>query len=145
MRHEQIFERLKTLIPDLDMFAQMPMGSARTSSSEGIMDLHLDLIGRGRDHDHIVIALAHNWRHDSGDTIADPDMRVRVSIGSRQAEALAFQQDLPPIYQCVYENGKLVVPEHTRDSINEFLAQWLLNCIKQGHSFDPATAQIHGD
>lgn len=142
MQKATIFERLKTLIPDLEQFVKSELGSARASHapSQGYMDLHLDLVNR--ECGHAVIALGHYWRHDSGDMIADPDMEIRVSIENAEAEALSFQQDLPPVYHCIYENGKLSVSERTRHSLNEFLAQWLFNCIQQGHSFNAETAQI---
>ena len=50
------------------------------------------------------------------------------------AEALIFQQAIPPIYQQVYPAPGKVIPALKR-SLNSFLLTWLNNAIAQGHSF----------
>ncbi|MGQ0524557.1 MAG: DUF1249 domain-containing protein, partial [Betaproteobacteria bacterium] len=104
---------------------------AAASTVSGFMDLHFDRL-----HEHggaVVIALAHYFEQN-GDLCCDPDMQVRVDPARRIAEALTFQQAIPPVYTEVYpEPGK--VNGHARQSLNSFLDGWLRNAIAQGHRF----------
>lgn len=92
--------------------------------ASGFMDLHVDRIGKNR------YALAHNYRHPSGDTIPDPDMEIQVFPETRMAEALSYQDTYG--YQVVYpEPGKVNLK--AKKSLNAFLVQWLKNIKMQGH------------
>jgi uncharacterized protein YqiB (DUF1249 family) len=73
-------------------------------------------------------------QEQNGDLCCDPDMEFRVDIEHRTAEALTFQMAIPPVYQRVYsDSGKVNVA--LRKALNEFLADWLRNCVAQGHRF----------
>lgn len=69
------------------------------------MDLNLDVLYK--EGDALVVALSHYYKHPSGDMCADLDMQIRLFPELKMAEALTFQQAIPPLYQEVYpEPGK---------------------------------------
>lgn len=107
---------------------------AKSHIGEPFMDLNMDVLERQTDY--IVIALSHYFKQN-GDLCADPDMQIRIYPERNMAEALTFQQALPPIYQEVYPAPGKVVPELKRE-LNDFLDLWLRNCINQGHRFTGA-------
>ena len=105
--------------------------------SGGMMDLNYDRLGcRKLDLGNYVsydIALAHNYIQN-GDVMADPDMEIRIYHEINYAEALSYQLDGLGIYQVVYPEPGKVYPKLKRE-LNQFLNQWLKNCIDQGHGF----------
>ena len=122
--YERIYEKLERLMGDL---REIP--EAKKSRVPGFMDLNLDRLSPNGSA--TVVALSHYYRHPSGDLIADPDMEVRVRPEERMAEALSYQDAY--LYRVVYgENGQSVSAA-TRQELNEFLEQWLGNCLQQGH------------
>lgn len=124
--HDKIFEQLEELIPGL---TELKPGDYKKSKSEGFMDLHLDVLDRTEEE--LRIALSHNY-YQNGDTIADPDMEIRVYLipDWRKAEALTYQDTY--IYNEVYPEPGKVIP-HNKKSLNAFLTQWLKNLKDQGH------------
>jgi len=136
MIYETIYKKLIRLIPNLDSIAE---GNAVTLKADGFMDLHVDVLGRGHTaHDGISytrIALAHYYKHPSGDMIPDPDMEVKVYHDSKQragmAEALTYQDSFG--YQEVYPDENHVRPRLKKE-LNSFLNQWLSNLLQQGHT-----------
>ena len=99
------------------------------------MDLHLDVLRRSDEE--LIIALAHNYRHPSGDTIPDPDMEIRIYLipDWKKAEAMTYQDTHG--YHAVYpEPGKVNVA--LKPMLNRFLKQWLHNLKNQGHSLAPS-------
>lgn len=136
--YDTIYKRLITLIPDL---REMQRGQARVSKSDGFMDLHLDILSK--DERQMRIALHHSYIQN-GDTMMDPDMEIRVYLRPnwQKAEALTFQQDgTLARYDEVYSRPGYVNPELKRN-LNTFLAQWLKNCIDQGHSLSPNGREV---
>ncbi|MDP2954155.1 MAG: DUF1249 domain-containing protein, partial [Chloroflexota bacterium] len=93
------------------------------------MDLHLNVLSRTKNE--LRIALAHNYQQN-GNTIADPDMEIRVYLihDWRKAEALTYQDTY--IYNEVYPEPGKVFPR-LKKSLNAFLTQWLKNLKDQGH------------
>lgn len=128
MIHDQIFARLERL-GIIDLIASNADSAKSTASS--FMDLHFD---RLYEQDGcIVITLAHYFEQ-CGDLCCDPDMEIRVDTAGRTAEALTYQQAIPPVYQRVYtDDGK--VNTALKAALNSFLSTWLGNCIAQGHGF----------
>ncbi len=93
------------------------------------MDLNLDVLNKRKDQ--MTIALSHYYKHPSGDMIADPDMEIRVNRKDYAfIEALTYQDGY--IYQEVYLDKYRYSPE-LKNQLNDFLSQWLKNCIDQGH------------
>lgn len=122
-----IYKRLEALIPDLtDLQVE---DSGRKSEVKGFMDLNLDVMERTDDE--LRIALSHYFEQN-GDLVPDPDMEVRVYLidGWEKAEALTYQDQRT--YNEVYPEPNKVIPDLKR-SLNRFLAQWLKNCVDQGH------------
>ena len=79
----------------------------------------------------MIIALSHYYyKHPCGDMIADPDMEMRVAHKSEFVEALAYQDGF--VYQRVYCNENEEHPK-LKENLNNFLGQWLKNCLVQGH------------
>lgn len=111
--------------------------SAAKSESSGFMDLHFDRLYE--EDGTIVIALAHYFKQN-GDMCCDPDMQLRVYPEHRMAEALTFQQALPPVYRSVYPAPGKVNPRLKKE-LNSFLSTWLRNCVSQGHRF---TSSVEG-
>ena len=104
----------------------------------GMMDLNYDHLGcRKLDLGNYVsydIALAHNYIQN-GDVMADPDMEIRIYPEIKYAEALTYQLDGLGIFQQVYPEPGKVYPK-LKHELNQFLNQWLKNCIDQGHTFN---------
>ena len=133
--HELIFAKLEKLgITSIE-------GDAAKSVIDpdgGMMDLNYDRLGcRKLDLGNYVsydIALAHNYIQN-GDVIADPDMEIRIYPEIKYAEALTYQLDGLGIFQRVYPEPGKVCPRIKRE-LNQFLNQWLKNCIDQGHTFN---------
>ena len=133
--HELIFAKLEKLgITSIE-------GDAAKSVIDpngGMMDLNYDRLGcRKLDLGNYVsydIALAHNYIQN-GDVMADPDMEIRVYPEIKHAEALTYQLDGLGIFQRVYPEPGKVYPKLKRE-LNQFLNQWLKNCIDQGHTFN---------
>ena len=122
-RH-QIYHKLKTLLPSLPRIPEYAK-----STVSGFMDLHLDRLEKNRGV--YTIALSHYYKHPSGDMIPDSDMTIRVDTTAQTIEALTYQDTYR--YDEVYNDGG--VDDAIRQSLNTFLAQWLQNCIDQGHRF----------
>ena len=127
-KFEAIYKKLEEL-GVIDLIEQ-GKDSAKSVSS-GFMDFNLDILYR--EDESVMIALAHYFKQN-GDLCADPDMEVRIFPETQQAEAMTFQQAIPPVFHQVYPEPGKVIPVLKRD-LNNFLNQWLSNAISQGHSF----------
>jgi len=127
---DRIYEQLEGLIPGL---RELKQGDYRKSVSGGFMDLHLNVLIRTENE--LRIALSHYYKQN-GDSIADPDMEIRVYLldGWRKAEALTYQDVYT--YNEVYPRPGIMIPSLKR-SLNEFLTFWLSNLKKQGHKLNP--------
>lgn len=120
--HERIFEKLERLMGDL---REIP--ESKKSRVPGFMDLNLDRLSPNGSS--TLIALSHYYEHPSGDLIADPDMEICIRPTERMAEARSYQDAYR--YRRVGEEG--TAPVAVRRELNEFLEQWLSNCLAQGH------------
>ena len=118
------YRKLTMLLPSLP---RIPEYSKSTVS--GYMDLHLDYLEKNGGV--YKIALSHYYKHPSGDMIPDPDMTIRVDTAAQTIEALTYQDIYR--YDEVYVDGE--ADQSIRKSLNNFLSQWLQNCIDQGHLF----------
>ncbi len=125
--YNKIYQHLETL----GVIAALDEGADYSKSKVvGLMDLSLDRLDTGEDGS-IRIALAHYFKQN-GDLCPDPDMEIRIYPTQKMAEALTFQQALPPVYQEVYPAPRKVNLALKRQ-LNGFLHYWLRNCIAQGH------------
>jgi uncharacterized protein YqiB (DUF1249 family) len=122
--YQRIYKKLEQLVGDLNAIPE-----AKKSQVRGFMDLNLDRLSA--DGGAMVIALSHYYKHPSGDMIPDPDMTVRITPSEGRAEALSYQ-DLYS-YQQVYGDDGQIVPDAVKQDLNQFLEQWLSNCLEQGH------------
>jgi uncharacterized protein YqiB (DUF1249 family) len=93
------------------------------------MDLNLDRLRT--ESGAMVIALSHYYKHPSGDMIPDPDMEIRVTTSEKMAEALTYQDAYR--YQFVYAGDGRLTSVKLKQDLNDFLDQWLSNCLAQGH------------
>ena len=130
--HELIFAKLEKLgITSIE-------GDATKSIIGGLMNLNYDRLGcRDENSNNCAsydIAIAHNYIQN-GDVMADPDMEIRIYPEIKYAEALTYQLDGLGIFQRVYPEPGKVCPRIKRE-LNQFLNQWLKNCIDQGHTFN---------
>ena len=122
--YQRVYDKLEQLVGNL---REIP--EAKKSQVPGFMDLNLDrLSADGRV---TVIALSHYYKHPSGDLIPDPDMEIRVSPNERMAEALTYQDSYT--YRFVYGDQERLVSTAVKQDLNQFLEQWLSNCLEQGH------------
>jgi uncharacterized protein YqiB (DUF1249 family) len=127
-----IYERIYQKLDQLGINGLIASGTeAAKSTASGYMDLSFDRLYD--EEGAVVIALAHYYKQN-GDLCADPDMEIRVYPQRGMAEALTFQQAIPPIYQQVYPAPGKVIPA-LKKSLNSFLLTWLNNAIAQGHRF----------
>ena len=132
-----IYERIYRQLEQLGIIALVELNTAAAKSSvPGFMDLHFDRLYD--EEGAVIISLAHYFKQN-GDLCCDPDMEIRIFPDRKMAEALTFQQAIPPIYQRVYPQPGFVNLRLKKD-LNSFLATWLRNCIAQGHSFKPGKA-----
>lgn len=132
--YETIYDRLVQLGLDFDNLPE----SAK-SSSGGFMDLHFDFLRREGGTLHISLA---HYYEQNGDLVPDPDMEIRVFPLTKIAGARTFQDTYG--YRAAYpEKGKVDVK--AEKELNQFLAQWLKNCLDQGHSFKKTEGEAaHG-
>ena len=127
-----IYERIYAQLEQLGVIALIREKSeAATSESGSYMDLHFNRLYESEGG--VVISLAHYFKQN-GDLCCDPDMEICVRPASKIAEALTFQQAIPPIYQMVYPEAGHVNPV-LKKSLNDFLLTWLRTCVAQGHRF----------
>ncbi len=118
------YRKLSVLLPSLPRIPEYSK-----STVPGLMDLHLDNLEKnGRVY---KIALSHYYKHPSGDMIPDADMTMLVDTVRRTVEALTYQDVYR--YDEVYVDGE--ADQFVKKSLNNFLTQWLQNCIDQGHRF----------
>jgi len=119
--YHQIYTHLLIVIPDLKS-----KPTSGKSIVQGFMDLSYDYLTEDN-HNH-RIALSHFYKQN-GDLVPDPDMEIRVNFESETAEALTYQDTYR--YDEVYDGENVDIK--LKESLNEFLLQWLKNLIEQGH------------
>ena len=90
-RNQRNFKALQKVV-DLEAVQRCAFDCGR-SRVPGYMDLHFDYL-YGNDVA-AVVALSHYYRQN-GDSIADPDMELRISFAKGTVEALAFQDSFVP-------------------------------------------------
>lgn len=131
--YSSIFNKLNKVIPDLEENLKKGFMAGKSTFGEksALMDLNLDVLSedeKGR----FVIALSHYYRQN-GDSVADPDMEIRIDFEKEIAEALTFQNALG--FQQVYheKDGKKLVDTRQKKEQNKFLSGWLTNLINTKH------------
>lgn len=128
-KNSAIYAAILALVPDLP---ELKPGDYRRFSATGYMDLHLDALEVRQDNGEkqLLIALAHNYRHPSGDIIPDPDVEIRIYPDRSFAEALSYQ-DIYTYRMVTEESG--AVDDREQKAQNDFLLIWLANIKNQGH------------
>ena len=122
--YQRVYDKLEKLVGNL---REIP--EAKKSQVPGFMDLNLDRLSPNGDM--TAIALSHYYKHPSGDMIPDPDMEIRIMPKARTAEALSYQDSFG--YRLVYGEEGRTVSVAVKQDLNQFLEQWLSNCLEQGH------------
>ena len=138
--YKRIEEMLQRPIPELKM-----MDTFRLKAG-GFMDLVCEVLPDCSETGAKVLSLAHYFEMNR-DLCQDPEMTVRLfqpcnpkgrglapwtEPQNGRAEALTFQQAIPPVYQEVYpEPGKFNPAIYKQ--LNSFLTFWLKNLRSQGH------------
>jgi hypothetical protein len=80
--YESNFLRLQQVIPNIER-----IDGCFRSRVAGDCDLHVEILERSR----YTVTLSLSYEFDEqGETVADPDMRVRAYLDGRLAEAMAF-------------------------------------------------------
>jgi len=126
MKSQSIYKKLIKIIPDIAIREEA--GKSKLHS-DALMDLNLDVLSR---QNHIVrIALSHYYKQN-GDMIADPDMEIIINTKLMTANAMTYQDSM--IFQSAEQEGG--INQKLVNSLNEFLNQWLQNCIDQGHKIN---------
>ena len=126
MLSQSIYKKLIQIIPDL---ATREEAGKSKLSSDALMDLNLDVLSR---QDNIIrIALSHYYKQN-GDMIADPDMEIIINTQLMTANAMTYQDSM--IFQAAEQKG--AINQRLVNDLNEFLDQWLQNCIDQGHKIE---------
>ncbi len=126
MKSQSIYEKLIKIIPDI---ATRDDAGKSQLSSDALMDLNLDLLSR--EGNIVRIALSHYYKQN-GDMIADPDMEIIINTQLMTANAMTYQDSM--IFQSAEQDGG--INQKLVNSLNEFLDQWLQNCIDQGHKIE---------
>ena len=112
----------------------------------GFMDLTVEVLSPCPETGATILSMCHYYEVNR-DLCRDPEMTVRLfhpgspafrgmvpssDLRRGRAEALTFEQSIPPIYQVVYPAPGKYVPSLSRD-LNAFLGLWLRNLKAQGH------------
>ena len=144
-RFEMAYARIEKLLrrPLVDI----ELGDVIRLRAGGFMDLVCEMLWPCEETGAPTLSLCHYFEQN-GDLCQDPEMTVRLfhpesgkgsvlvpSTDPRhgRAEALSFQQAIPPIYHVVYPEPGTYRPRLFQE-LNEFLAMWLRNLEQQGHS-----------
>lgn len=126
MIHQELYKKLKKVIPNLDKIEEHAK-----LKSEGFMDLNVDV--HYKEGNTTYMALSHYYKHPSGDMIPDPDMEIAVYHDRKMAEALSYQ-DIYGYRQVYPVQGK--VDLKAKKELNAFLNTWLNNLQIQGHKVE---------
>ena len=126
MKSQSIYKKLIKIIPDI---ATRKEAGKSQLHSDALMDLNLDILSK--QNNIIRIALSHYYRVDS-DSVADPDMEIIVNTKLMTANAMTYQDSM--IFQSA--EGDVCINQKLVNSLNEFLDQWLQNCIDQGYKIE---------
>ena len=126
MLSQSIYNKLIKIIPDI---ATREEAGKSKLSSDALMDLNLDILST---QGNIVrIALSHYYKQN-GDMIADPDMEIIINTQLMTANAMTYRDSM--IFQSAEQDG--AINQKLVNDLNEFLDQWLQNCIDQGHKIN---------
>ena len=123
MQSQSIYKKLIKIIPNIA--ARRSAGKSKLHS-DALMDLNLDILSKQKNI--IRIALSHYYKQN-GDMIADPDMEIIINTELMTANAMTYQDSM--IFQSAEQDGG--INQKLVNSLNEFVDQWLQNCIDQGH------------
>lgn len=126
MLSQSIYKKLIKIIPDI---ATRRSAGKSELSSDALMDLNLDVLSKQKNI--LCIALSHYYKQN-GDIIADPDMENVINTELMTANAMTYQDSM--IFQSAEQDGG--INQKLVNSLNEFLDQWLQNCIDQGHKIE---------
>ena len=126
MLSQSIYNKLIKIIPDI---ATREDAGKSKLHSDALMDLNLDVLSK--QNNIVRIALSHYYKQ-SGDMIADPDMEIIINTQLMTANAMTYQDSM--IFQSAEQDGG--INQKLVNSLNEFLDQWLQNCIDQGHKIE---------
>lgn len=123
MKSKSIYNKLIKIIPDI---ATREEAGKSKLSSDALMDLNLDVLSK--QNNIVRIALSHYYKQN-GDMIADPDMEIIINTQLMTANAMTYQDSM--IFQTAEQDGG--INQKLVNNLNEFLDQWLQNCIDQDH------------
>ena len=126
MKSQSIYKKLIQIIPDI---ATRKEAGKSKLSSDALMDLNLDVLSRQKNI--VRIVLSHYYKVNS-DSVADPDMEIIINTHLMTANAMTYQDSM--IFQSAEQDGG--INQKLVNSLNEFLDQWLQNCIDQGHKIE---------
>jgi uncharacterized protein YqiB (DUF1249 family) len=122
--YESNYARLRHLVPELER-----LDGCYRSRVAGDCDLHVDILERSR----YTVTLTLTYYFETGEgRVADPDMRVRVYLDGRLAEAMQLGNDHRHAEVCrlLRENRRELGARWRRNII---LNKWLDYLIEQGH------------
>ena len=126
MKSQSIYKKLIKIIPDI---ATRRSAGKSQLSSDALMDLNLDVLSRQGNIVRIALSL---YYKQNGDMIADPDMEIIINTQLMTANAMTYQDSM--IFQSAEQEG--AINQKLVNDLNEFLDQWLQNCIEQGHNVE---------
>lgn len=133
---EKNFKLLKPILDRLE-YAYYKDKDYMCLSTEGFMDLHVDILYR---EPILRIAMAHNYIQN-GDVCPDPDMEIEIHRGREMAVAKTFQDIYH--YECYDDLDDIAHNQKKYNDLQSFLNQWLCNLHEQGH-FTPYVMTICG-
>ena len=126
MLSQSIYKKLIKLIPNI---ATRRSAGKSQLSSDALMDLNLDILSKQKNI--VRIALSHYYKQN-GDMVADPDCELIINTKLMTANAMTYQDSM--IFQSAEQDGG--INQKLVNSLNEFLDQWLQNCVDQGHKIE---------
>ncbi len=122
--YESNYARLQLLIPELER-----LDGYYRSTVAGDCDLHLEILDRSRYT--LTLSLTYFF-YDSGERLADPDMKIRVYFDGRLAESMNLGRSLR------HATLRRLVRQHKEELSNRWrrnivLNKWLEYLMDQGH------------
>lgn len=136
--YQQIYQKLDSLF---DMRKLQKSGYHTRLKNKPYMDLCIENLQEENSY-FFVISLAH-YGEQNGDLMSDPEMTIRIWKHG-MAEAQSYANSYLATFQEVYtfSNGYERANVALKESLNQFLLQWLTNMEAQGFGKAPLSNHI---
>ena len=148
-RYELHYAKIEALLQQ--PLAKLEPEAVIRLQAPGFMDLMVEVLLPCQATGATILSLCHYFE-TNGDLCKDPEMTIRLfppgstayltltpstTADLGRAEALTFEQSIPPVFREVYPQPGRFHPK-LRSQLKSFLGQWLSNLEAQGHQPIPS-------